>query len=206
MKLESLCTNNESYFFRELNALEWVCDRVAERPKTSEPPRLWSAGASTGEEAYTLAILLESRACKSYKIIGSDIDVEAVRASLAGEYSPNKMRNVPPLVKKNYFVDLGNKHRLRTELFKNLSFYRCNLLRTQFGKSMGPFDAIVCRNVLIYFNRDAQEKLIDSFYEALAPDGILLLGACESLISVNHSFVHKFEQDISYYHKKGAKE
>ena len=202
MILESLCTNNETYFFRESKALEWLADRLADPDAPKGPTRVWSAGCSTGEEAYTLSILLSLREGFNFQIVGSDIDVNAIRSAHSAKYRSRRVSKVPKEVKSQFFRTVDGLHHLNTDLLTEVSFYRCNLLNQKFSQSMGPFHAIVCRNVLIYLSPTAQQTLIDIFYNALVAGGVLLLGSCESLVTLESRFTHNFENDISYYQRE----
>lgn len=197
--LESLCTNNETYFFREPETLHWLVNHC----QSKDSVRLWCAGCSTGEEPYSLAILLEASGYTDYELLSSDVDIEAIRIALQRTYLCRRLRSMPEELKseleRHSTPDSGT---FRLDPFPRVHFHRSNLLNPRFAESMGPFDAIVCRNLLIYLTDEAQKRVIDAFYNSLIPGGVLVLGVCESLISMKTSFLHQLWDGASVYVKE----
>ena len=148
--------------------------------------RMWSAGCSTGEEAYTMAILLSrslpDRPCWSIEILGTDISPAAIATAGRAVYTENSFRGVPPDVKTQCFehVDTG-RYRPRADLRKMVRFQELNLLDASAMERMRNFDVIFCRNVLIYFDASAAQRVVAHFHDSLRPGGYLFLGHAENL-------------------------
>jgi chemotaxis protein methyltransferase CheR len=146
--------------------------------------RIWSAGCAAGEEAYSLAILLH-RVLKTefsnYKIriIGTDIDAQSLEKARKGIYSENSLKNLDPIIKERYFLKQGEMYQVIDELKNITQFKRQDLIT---GPRIDRFDLIVCRNVMIYFKKEIQEKLQLNFYQALEKEGFFLIGKSETLL------------------------
>ncbi len=175
-------TINVSEFFRNP-------DRFQELKETHLPALLarknrlqvWSAGASTGEEAYTLAIIL-SQVIPGYPgiILATDVDQEALQFARKGIYSPGRLRHLPPGHLQKYFLPAGEDYQIKDTIKSLVRFKRHDLLREPFRQG---FDLILCRNVVIYFTEEAKEKIYRSFAQALNPGGIIFTGATEQIFS-----------------------
>lgn len=140
---------------------------------------VWSAGCATGEEAYSLAILFaEANPEAAVSILGTDIVRDSLKKAKAGIYPAEKLKFLAPLIREKYFQPLQKKCRVGAELKTGVRFQWSDLVR---ANAAGPFDLIVCRNVLIYFSRELQEKTLLRFYRSLAEGGFLWLGRAESL-------------------------
>jgi chemotaxis methyl-accepting protein methylase len=154
---------------------------------TASELRVWSAGCSSGEEPYSLAALFHAEAEASgrgdqlarLRILGSDIDRASLAAAELGEFAEAAFDEAPPELRRRYFTP-GQPARALPELRRLVAFERRDLLRDP--PPAGPFHLVVCRNVLIYFDRDSQERLFSAFAEALVPGGFLVLGKVESLL------------------------
>jgi chemotaxis protein methyltransferase CheR len=146
--------------------------------------RIWSAGCAAGEEAYSLAILLH-RVLKTefsnYKIriIGTDIDAQSLEKARKGIYSENSLKNLDPIIKERYFLKHGDMYQVIDELKNITQFKRQDLIS---GPIIHRFDLILCRNVMIYFKKEIQEKLQLNFYQALEKEGFFLIGKSETLL------------------------
>ncbi|MGC4113130.1 MAG: protein-glutamate O-methyltransferase CheR [Myxococcales bacterium] len=199
-------TTNETYFFREPHQLkafreEILPGLVKERASTRRL-RLWSAGCSTGEEAYTLAMLiLESGLCQGWdvEIFGSDISRKVLSAARKGTYAKNALREAPLEMVQRYFVADAGRHVVKDEVKALVSFGHLNLLDEHMVAMLARFDAVFCRNVMIYFDLPARRRVLKSFHGRLVPGGFLLLGHSESLIHVTADFelVH-LKNDLVY--------
>ncbi len=201
-----LLTTNETYFFREDYQLRAFRSEVlpvlsiegASRRRLS----VWSAGCSTGEEVYTLAILIaESGLFNGWdvRVFGSDISRRCVAAARRGIYGASAFRVVGQDVKRTYFVERADGSHVVDRVRQICHFGHLNLMDTERVRVVGRVDAVFCRNVLIYFDQRSRKKVIDSFYERLIPGGFLFLGHSESLLNVSTAFelVH-LSEDLVY--------
>jgi chemotaxis protein methyltransferase CheR len=201
-----LLTTNETYFFREDYQLRAFKNEVlpvlasdgASRRRLS----IWSAGCSTGEEVYTIAILIaESGLFHGWdvRVYGSDISRRCVAAARRGIYGASAFRAVGPEVKRAYFTDRADGSHVIDRIRQNCHFGHLNLMDTERVRVVGRVDAVFCRNVLIYFDQRSRKKGIDMFYERLIPGGFLFLGHSESLLNVSTAFelVH-LSEDLVY--------
>jgi len=192
-------TTNETYFFRsvpQLNAVEskFLPEIVESKGKMGfRKLRIWSAGSSSGEEAYTLSmILLEKRATilKDWiiEIIGTDINETVLAQAREGVYNAYSVRNVPDLYKRKYFREDAGKFILSPEVKKFVTFNKLNLYEDNKMVFMKSFDFIFCANVLIYFDLASKSKVVQHFYNNLQPYGYFFVGQSESLHGVNDKF------------------
>lgn len=183
----SQLTVNETYFFREPDALHWLADtylpkRLAEK---GGPLRLLSAGCSSGEEPYSVAMaLLErygDRAKQLFQITGGDVDQQVLNKAQAGIYSGMAFRALHPTLKKRYFMPLERSFQIVDALRQWVSFRSLNLLAPSKCAIGGPFDVILFRNVSIYFDEATRRLIQRQLKQLLAPNGILLCGVTETL-------------------------
>ncbi len=179
----------ETYFFREayqLNALRnELLPAIHERRPRGNRISLWSAGCASGEEAYSLAmVLLESGRFGDWQVevVGSDYSLQALATARRGVYGQSALRQTEPLRVQRFFRTLTGRWEVTDEVRRLCRFTRSNLAAADWGAVGGPFDAIFCRNVLIYFDRLARGPLVTRLAERLVPGGLLFLGHSESLI------------------------
>jgi len=195
---ERLATR-ETYFLREsyqLDALrEHLLPRIYEarrdRPR-GQSLSLWSAGCATGEEAYSLAIqVLESGLFGRWQvsIVGSDLSRAALEVARRGVYGPSSFRGIEPRLQSRYFHEENGRWQVDESVRRLCTFTRVNLAGSDWAAVGGPFDAIFCRNVLIYFERERRLELVQELARKLLPDGYLFLGHSESLIDMATPFV-----------------
>ncbi|MBI3759002.1 MAG: protein-glutamate O-methyltransferase CheR, partial [Deltaproteobacteria bacterium] len=157
---------------------------ISRKRATSEPKQLkiWSAGCSTGQEAYTLAMLANEAVLPMFtwgaQILGTDISPTVIETARAGVYPKARLDTMPASMRARYFDDLGAQLRVK-ETLKRLVTFRQHNLRENFPAER--FDVIFCRNVMIYFTRQEQIRLAQRFAERLAPEGFLFIGHSESL-------------------------
>jgi chemotaxis protein methyltransferase CheR len=175
---------------------------MEEQNRATRRLRIWSAGCSTGEEPYTLAILVkESRRFDGWdvQVLGTDISRKVLASARRAEYGPSSMRAMPDGYLERYFDAAGARYQLKDEVRALVSFGYLNLLEQELGPLVGRQDAIFCRNVLIYFDLPARRRVLDAFYARLVEGGYLLLGHSESLISLTAAFelVH-LKADLVY--------
>jgi chemotaxis protein methyltransferase CheR len=209
-----IITVNETYFFREQNQLktfsEEILPELKDINKDKKRLRVWSAGCSTGEEPYTIAILVLEKGYFhnwNIEIFGSDINQRVLQAARSGIYRKNSFRATEPYFLRKYFREEDNISRISDNVKQYVNFSHLNLLDPFKVKLVGTVDVIFCRNVLIYFDYPSRKKVIDMFYERLADGGYLLLGHAESLINLSTAFsLRHFKYDMVYQKpvKKGA--
>jgi chemotaxis protein methyltransferase CheR len=217
---EELCaivdvlTVNETYFFREQNQLrafsEEILDELRESNRDRRSVRIWSAGCSTGEEPYTIAMLMQERSEFSgwdVEIHGSDINQRVLQTARRGVYRRNSFRTTEPYYLKKYFAEEDGAYRITDRIRKYVNFSYLNLLDPFKIKFMGKMDVIFCRNVLIYFDSASRKRVIEHFFDRLVEGGYLLLGHAESLINISTAFTLKhFKHDMVYQkpHRKAC--
>ena len=182
----------ETYFFRESYQLAAFREKFLSAILDKRPrgPRLniWSAGCASGEEVYSLAMeILDSGSFADWqvKLTGSDFSLQALATARRGVYGQTAFRQTEPRWIQRYFRTLTGRWEIIDEVRRLCRFTRSNLVASDWGAVGGPFDAIFCRNVLIYFDRAARGPLVTRLAEKLVPGGYLFLGHAESLIDVS---------------------
>jgi chemotaxis protein methyltransferase CheR len=181
-------TINVTKFFRNAPVWEAIEERVVpalfERPA---PVRIWSAGCASGEEAYSVSILLREWAARHgrareldrFGILGTDIDRRSLDAARRAEFPELSLDETPPERRERWFSAPGPPFRLHDEARRNVDFLHRDLIS---GPAEKGQSLIVCRNVIIYFDRRIQEELFQRFHDALLPGGFLVLGKVETLL------------------------
>jgi chemotaxis protein methyltransferase CheR len=199
---------HETYFFREKESLVQLITLLKEKRAASaeddRPVRIWSAGCSTGEEPYSLALLLSESSFKSdYRLVATDISQHALNHANLAQYSEWSLRALDAELREKYF-DRGMKsYRLKDEYAKQrVTFVKANLTSdNQLSAEWLSLDAIVCRNVLIYFERSVIEKLAKTFFSQLKPGGILLTGASDPPLNGYTDFEVEYTKTGVIYRK-----
>jgi len=201
-------TTNETYFFREVSQLrafsEEILPELRERLADRKRLRIWSAGCSTGEEPYTIAILLLESGDWwrdwDVDILGSDINQRVLHTARKGVYKKNAHRATPPEMLARYFIEEGKgDYRIIDRVKELVSFSYVNLLDPYKTSLIRDLDIIFCRNVIIYFDREAKRKVIESYHDKLREGGYLLLGHSESLINISNAFdLRTLKHDMVY--------
>lgn len=188
-------TTNLTSFFRENHHFEFVkktiCPALRAKPGLKKRLRVWSAGCSTGEEAYSIAITLVSSLDMSRfdaKILATDLDSNVIAKAKNGIYPIERIESLPIEVQKKYFSRSkdGNVIQVRSRYAELITFKVLNLLHPWPMK--GPFDFIFCRNVVIYFDKDTQQILFDRIANLLVDGGYLFIGHSENLHKVTNRF------------------
>jgi chemotaxis protein methyltransferase CheR len=189
-------TTNESFFFRDQKPFalfqktllpQFLASRAAKKQI-----RIWSAAASSGQEAYSLAMICAEEAAKLHgwkiEIIGTDLSREMITRAKAGIYSQFEVqRGLPVTLLVKYFQQIsGDKWQIKDNMRQMVQFREGNLL-TDFGLS-GSFDIVYCRNVLIYFDMPTKTKVLSAISNIMTPDGALLLGGAETVLGVSDKF------------------
>lgn len=209
--LTQAITNNESYFFREVSQFEALQGQVLKsliddgiRPGSL---RILSAGCSSGEEPYTLNIFLRQQSglsASSLSIDGIDLDTERLDQARGAHYRPGSLRTMDRPQIDRYFAQHDEvSFELRQPFRSGVKFSRGNILEpASFPRP--PYDALFCRNVLIYFSEAALKQAIDNFAQAVRPGGLLFLGHSESIIGLTQAFQAERLGNCIAYRRKGA--
>jgi chemotaxis protein methyltransferase CheR len=197
---------HETYFFREDYQLKALKNEILPALTTgpSARPRvtIWSAGCSTGEEVYSIAIAVRESTLafgREIRVIGSDISRRCLKTAREGIYGSSAFRATPQEIRDRHFMDRADGMHVADYIRALCSFAHLNLLDTPRTAIVGRVDVIFCRNVLIYFDDASRRRVIETFYERLNPGGFLLLGHSESLLNVSTAFelVH-LREDLVY--------
>jgi chemotaxis protein methyltransferase CheR len=188
-------TTNETSFFRDTRPFDMFRDVVIPYMKNARTSRkklrIWCAAASSGQEPYTLAILLKEAAAQlpgwSFEIIGTDISNDILALAREGVYSQFEVqRGMPIMLLMKYFTQNGDKWKINDDIRKMVKYEYFNLLdpMTKFGK----FDIIFCRNVLIYFDEKTKGKVLENMARQIEDDGFLFLGGAETVLGITDAF------------------
>ncbi len=194
--LDALSTNL-TRFFRESVHFDILAEQVPTwLDRHSGSLSIWSAGCSSGEEPYSIAIrlheTLEQARLSRVRILATDLSTRVLATAREGVYGEVRLENMAPeLIQRHFSVidsDAEERYRVEGHIRRLVSFARLNLME-QWPMS-GPFAAIMCRNVMIYFDKATQQQLIDRFWDILQPGGLLFIGHSESLTGVTHDFTY----------------
>ena len=214
-RLASYLTNNETYFYRERPQLEVFADPVLRAMKEKKTRagdrslRILSAGCSSGEEAYTLAMVVYDSGqffwSWDVRITGLDVDGPALEKARRATYHRNSFRSIPPALVERHFVKTDAGLAVKDPIRRLVSFRHGNLVEPASYEGLAPLDAIFCRNVLIYFSDAMIRRVAALFHDALAPGGHLFLGHAESLSRITDRFVPvRFQGAMAYRKADGA--
>ncbi|MDH2897072.1 MULTISPECIES: protein-glutamate O-methyltransferase CheR [Rahnella] len=184
-------TTNLTAFFREAHHFPILAEHARSRPNNYS---VWSTAASTGEEPYSIAMTLSEALgprMASCRIQASDIDTQVLEKATAGVYRLEELRTLSPQQLQKFFLKGTGPHsglvRVRPELAQMVAFQQLNLLANQWQLN-GPFDAIFCRNVMIYFDKETQEKILRRFVPLLKPGGLMFAGHSENFSQISREF------------------
>ncbi|HEY2630446.1 MAG TPA: CheR family methyltransferase [Usitatibacter sp.] len=189
------CTNalttNVTSFYREEHHFTTLAE-YASRAAPGKPFRVWSAGCSTGEEPYTIAMCLtETLPQANFSVLASDLDTQVLAAAGEGVYPLQSVSRLPEARQKRFFLRGTGSHegkaRVRREVASRVEFMRVNLMDDEWPVEAG-LDAIFCRNVMIYFDKATQRRLVERFAALLAPKGLFFAGHAESLLDQGRYF------------------
>ncbi len=194
-RMLDLLSTNKTDFFREPKHFDYLRDRILPTLERDKRIRIWSSACSTGEEPYTIAITLHEHvknpASWEMDILASDISTRVLAHAAAGLYGEDRITTVSPDIARRHFLKGRGKSaglvKVKPHLSKLIKFRRLNLMSDTFPIK-SPLDLIFCRNVMIYFDRPTQERLIAKFYRYLKPGGHLFIGHSESLQWIKHDF------------------
>lgn len=188
-------TTNETSFFRDMRPFDLFRDVVMAHMKTARATRrkvrIWCAAASSGQEPYTLAIILKEAAAQfpgwSFEIVGTDISNDILALAKEGLYSQFEVqRGMPIVLLMKYFKQEGDKWRVNDEIRNMVKYEYFNLLDPM--SRLGTFDIIFCRNVLIYFDEKTKAKVLENMAKQIENDGFLFLGGAETVLGITEAF------------------
>jgi len=200
----NLVTINETYFLREKGQIEYMVNvLIPQMMKAGKKSfKIISAACSTGEEPYSVAIMLNEAGLFSkarFDILGVDINYNVVETAKKGQYRTVSFRGVPSSIQNKYFKKDGFVYEISKEIKSRVRFLQGNLMESSLYSKVGKVDFIFCRNVLIYFDVDAKKRVIDNFYRLLNTPGYLFLGHSETLSKISTSFkMNNFGRGIVY--------
>jgi len=189
-------TTNESFFFRDTKPFDQfrkvLLPELLRTRAAKKQVRIWSAAASSGQEAYSLAMICTEEASKlagwKIDILGTDLSSEMVEKAKNGMYSQFEVqRGLPITLLMKYFSQIGTDKWQVKDSIRQMVQYREGNLLTDFGP-IGVFDVIYCRNVLIYFDQPTKTRVLDAMSHILAPDGVLFLGGAETVLGISDKF------------------
>ncbi|WDT75258.1 MAG: protein-glutamate O-methyltransferase CheR [Candidatus Manganitrophus sp.] len=204
--LIDIITIHETYFFRENHQLQTFSQEIfpelAHMEEKTKQLKIWSAGCSTGEEPYTLSMLiLESPLFHDWnvEIYASDISQNVLQSARRGIYQPTSFRSMDPYFQKKYFTKETAGFKINDRVKKNVTFLHLNLNDRERWILLPAVNAVFCRNVIIYFDMTVKKRVIEGFYGKLKEGGYLLLGHSESLMNLSTQYALKhFKNDLVY--------
>lgn len=203
-------TTRETSFFRDRTPFELIKDKLIPELQSLRdgkfnagiPVRIWSAGCSSGQEVYSLAITMTEAGLDkkgiSIRVLGTDISDMALDQASKGAYSTLELgRGLDASLKSKYFTAIGNEWKVRPEIRSMVSFRKVNLMED--FSNLGRFDIVLCRNVAVYFNEEDRRKMFERIHGIMERNSFLIVGSTESLSSYNDLFVPHRNADAGYY-------
>ncbi|MFN3531886.1 MAG: CheR family methyltransferase [Candidatus Brocadia sp.] len=194
-------STNLTEFFREAAHFDFLAEKVLpallenKRKKREKKIRIWCAGCSTGEEPYSISMILAEcieRLCEwDIKILATDLSTRVLKKAMQGVYTKDRLRGIPLQMLNAYFEKVGHNlkdHYKIKDFLRNLIVFRRLNLTDEIFPFKGQFDFIFCRNVMIYFDKQTQSELVSKFYKYLVPDGYFFIGHSESLAGTDTKF------------------
>jgi chemotaxis protein methyltransferase CheR len=205
-ELASVLSNNETYFFRERAQIDVLVTQVLDETlRSGGPLRVWSAACSTGEEPFTIAMMLMQthRISPGNVVIhATDLSPRALEKAATGYYRELSFRATPPEMIQRYFRPFEGGFFVNDDVKRSVQFSRLNLLDERGIAAMGIHDAVFCRNALIYFDKPTQKRVVDAFAKALRPGGYLFLGHAESIMRLTDLYDPVVTSAAVYYRRK----
>ncbi|MFC4022942.1 CheR family methyltransferase [Oceanobacillus longus] len=191
-------TINVSEFYRNPKRWDVLKDRIIPKLlKKNNRISIWSAACSTGEEPYSLALMIKEHfSTATIQLMATDIDDTVLSKAKQGIYTEQALKELPETLKKKYFEKTGSLYKIDESIRKNITFKKHNLLADSYPKNM---DLIICRNVLIYFTDQAKEEIYRNFSGALKSDGILFVGSTEQIFNPNK---YEFNLAETFFYQK----
>jgi chemotaxis protein methyltransferase CheR len=211
--LMDVLTTNETYFFREAFQLKALTDEIlpelkeVKQERGEKTLRIWSAGCSTGEEPYTIAMLVLEMDCFRgwrVEIVGTDISQRVLQQSRKAVYGKSSFRATEERYLKRFFQERDGGFRVNDEVRELVTISHLNLFDQIRLALLGKMDVILCRNVIIYFDQIAKKKVVETFYRMLHDGGYLLLGHSESLMNISTAFCLKHLKNDMVYQKPAS--
>lgn len=192
MMLDSITTNLTRFFRNQPHfdtLINYIIPHLVESKKTSidKKVRIWSAGCSTGEEPYTIAMILKEKLPFGYdfQVTASDISLKSLLVAQKGFYETSKVQGIPPEYLDKYFIKYDTGYQMKQEIIEKIRFDYHNLKNDSGARNL---DIVFCRNVLIYFDEQAQLAVINRFWNSMAPKSYLFIGHSESLFGMKTNF------------------
>ena len=200
-------TVNETYFFRDFpqlrNFAEDVLPVFVKKQEGRKKIKIWCAACSTGEEPYTMFIILQEMLDKpeewDIQILASDINTEVLQSARVGLYDSRSVKDVPPEYLEKYFTKRKDKYLISLNARKSVSFKQINLMNENEIGDINGCDFIFCRNCLIYFNDESRRSVLSSFYKSLNIGGFLFLGHSESVGRISSAYKAQRIGDTTVY-------
>ena len=197
-------TTNETLFFRDsvlFDAItKSVLPEIIERRKLTRSISIWSAAASSGQEAYSLALLLLELGLQGWniRIFGTDINTQIIDRARIGRYMQIEVnRGLPARYLVKYFHRVGLEWQIKDEVRRMVEFAQFDLRQKM--TNMGPFDLVLCRNVLIYFDTETKRKILGEIRGVLAQKGLLVLGSAETTMNLDDRFIRRPIDQATFY-------
>jgi chemotaxis protein methyltransferase CheR len=200
-------TTNETYFFREPQQLDIFINKIVPKilpqKKGKKKLKIWSAACSTGDEAYTISMMLNEKGIRpdSFEIYASDISEGVLMSAKNAIYNSYAVRNLPKQYLEKYFSPSGQFHELNETVKKTVKFIKANLIDDKHMKHFREMDVIFCRNVLIYFDNKSKQKTVSNLYNSLIKGGYLIIGSSESLHYITRAFRPSAFNKVVMYQK-----
>ncbi|MDD5225206.1 MAG: methyltransferase domain-containing protein [bacterium] len=214
IRMVAFLTNNETYFFREMSQLVTVRDSILseiqgkKRGREEKEIRILSAGCSTGEEAYTLAMMVYENGNFFWgwdvKVLGMDINWRALEVAHRAKYFPHSFRMTDPEQKQKYFNENGGDYLVKDSIKRMVKFQYGNIADRKTWEKVGKMDIVCCRNVFIYFSEEKIQATLNYFSRILRPGGYLLLGHSENFTSLLAEFEPRRFPEAICYRKRGS--
>jgi len=188
-------TTNETFFFRDQKPFDNFVNIVVPKIIKAKGPnctiRIWSAACSSGQEPYTLAILMKENAVKwagiKFEILATDLSTEILATAKAGKYTQFEVqRGMPIMMLVKYFTQTGDTWTIKDDIKQMVKFQNFNLLDSM--DAFGVFDCIFCRNVLIYFDQQTKGKILEKLARRMAKHGTLFMGGAETVLGITNAF------------------
>ncbi|RKH49629.1 protein-glutamate O-methyltransferase CheR [Corallococcus sp. AB050B] len=196
---------HETYFFREPQALEVLVDELlVPEVRAGRKPRVWCAACSTGEEPLTLAMMLDARGVlNDVSILATDLSARALERARTGEHNLRCLRALPPGVMGRWLEMVDGRPRVRPDLMARVEWRQLNLVDTPGYPEPESCTAVLCRNVLIYFQDDTARRVVDGLTRTLRPGGHLVVGTSESLMRFGTALQCEERRGAFFYSKAG---
>jgi len=196
IELIDAITTNKTDFFREPKHFSYLEEEVIPsivrgKGHPDRRVRIWSSACSSGEEPYSISICLNELFLRypgwTFEILASDISETILRHAITGIYEESKVSPIPMNLLRKYFLRGNKRYKVKPETGQNIKFMKINL-KLDFHRNLSNFDVVFCRNVLIYFNRETQQNIIQKCWQVLRPGGYLFLGHSETLQGMETQF------------------